>query len=157
MPDPIRLAPGDHAPKLDLVDEHGAPHSLADHRGRRVVVFFYPAAMTPACSAEACDFRDSWASLAATGIDVIGVSPDAPAKLLEFRDLEGLNFPLLSDPEHRTIARWGAWGPKINYGRTYDGVIRSTFVVGATGRIEQALYNVKATGHVARLRKLLAL
>ncbi len=158
MPEPhIRLAAGDAAPAFALPDQDGETVGLADFAGRRVVVYFYPAAMTPACTSQACDFRDSLASLAAAGIAVVGISPDAPAVLAKFRDHDGLNFPLLSDPEHTAMNAYGVWGPKLNYGRWYDGVTRSTFVVGADGRIEEALYNVKATGHVARLRTRLGL
>lgn len=154
MPDtPVRLSPGDPAPAFTLPDADGNEVSLADHQGRRVVVYVYPAAMTPGCTTQACDFRDSLESLRAAGVDVIGVSPDSPAKLARFREAEGLTFPLLSDPDHEMLAAYGAWGEKQNYGRTYLGVIRSTFVVGADGRIEAAQYNVKAKGHVAKLRR----
>ena len=119
------------------------------------MLYFYPAAMTPGCTTQACDFRDSIQSLAASGLTVIGVSPDAPEKLRAFRERDGLNFPLLSDADHKVMRKYGAWGPKQLYGRTFDGVIRSTFVIDPKGRIEHALVNVKATGHVGRLRKLL--
>jgi thioredoxin-dependent peroxiredoxin len=118
-----------------------------------VVVYFYPAAMTPGCTTQACDFRDSEQSLAAAGVAVIGISPDSPARLAKFREKESLNFPLLSDPDHATEEAYGTYGEKMNYGKKTVGVIRSTFVVGADGRIEQAHYGVKATGHVARLRQ----
>ena len=152
-----RLAPGDAAPDFTLPDADGGEVSLADYRGRRVVVYAYPAAMTPGCTTQACDFRDSLSALRAAGVEVLGVSPDPPAKLARFRDAEGLTFPLLSDPEHTTLAAYGAWGEKTNYGRTYQGVIRSTFVIDAEGRIELAQYNVKAKGHVAKLRRDLGL
>lgn len=152
---PKRLAPGDLAPTFTLPDQDGEPVRLVDYRGSRVVLYFYPAALTPACSMQACEFRDSLQSLAAAGIAVVGVSPDAPDVLATFRERDGLNFPLLSDETHRVMRRYGTWGPKLNYGKVYQGLIRSTFVIDARGRIEHALYNVKATGHVARLRKLL--
>lgn len=148
-----RLQPGDPAPDFTLPDADGAPVSLRDFRGRRVVVYFYPAAGTPGCTAEACDFRDNLAELNDAGVDVVGVSPDAPAKLAAFRDAEGLTFPLLADPDKQVLTAWGAFGEKQNYGKTVVGVIRSTFLVDADGRIEDALYNVKATGHVAKLRR----
>ena len=147
-----RLAPGDPAPPFTLSDADGKQVSLADYAGRKVVVYFYPAASTPGCTKEACDFRDSLASLNSAGITVLGVSPDQPAKLARFRDKEGLTFPLLSDPDHAVLEAYGAWGEKKLYGKTTVGVIRSTFVVDANGAIEKALYGVKATGHVARLR-----
>lgn len=148
---PTRLQPGDTAPDFTLPDADGKPVSLGDFRGRRVVVYCYPAAMTPGCTTQACDFRDNLAALNAGGIDVIGISPDPPAKLARFRERDALTFALLSDTGHEVLEAYGAWGEKQNYGKTYLGVIRSTFVVDADGRIEQALYNVKATGHVARL------
>ena len=148
-----RLAPGDPAPDFTLNDADGNPVSLSALRGQRVIVYFYPAAMTPGCTTQACDFRDSLSSLAAAGLAVLGVSPDQPAKLAKFRDKEGLNFPLLSDPDHAVERAYGTYGEKKLYGRTTMGVIRSTFVVGADGTLEHAYYGVKATGHVARLRK----
>ncbi|MFL6136599.1 MAG: thioredoxin-dependent thiol peroxidase [Frankiaceae bacterium] len=157
MADGGRLAPGDQAPAFTLPDADGNEVSLGSYRGRKVVVYAYPAAMTPGCTTQACDFRDSLSSLHAAGIDVIGVSPDKPAKLARFREAEGLTFPLLSDPDHRMLEAYGAWGEKQNYGRTYTGVLRSTFVVDESGRIELAQYNVKAKGHVAKLRRDLGL
>ncbi|GEL18697.1 thioredoxin-dependent thiol peroxidase [Pseudonocardia asaccharolytica] len=148
-----RLSVGDPAPGFTLPDADGKPVSLADYRGREVIVYFYPAASTPGCTKQACDFRDNLAELADQGIDVIGISPDKPAKLAKFRDKEGLTFPLLSDPDREVLTAWGAFGEKRMYGRTVTGVIRSTFLVDADGKIEQALYNVRATGHVAKLRK----
>jgi peroxiredoxin Q/BCP len=127
--------------------------SLSEHRGRSVVVYFYPAASTPGCTTEACDFRDNLADLNDAGFDVLGISPDKPAKLAKFKATEGLTFPLLSDPDRTVLTAWGAFGEKQNYGKTIMGVIRSTFVVNPDGTIGQALYNVKATGHVARLLK----
>ena len=151
-----RLSPGDRAPEFTLLDADGKPVSLADYAGRRVIVYFYPAASTPGCTKEACDFRDSLATLNGAGIDVVGISPDSPAKLAKFRDEQQLTFPLLSDPDRETLNAWGAWGEKQVYGKTVTGVIRSTFVVGPDGTIEQAMYNVKATGHVAKLRRELS-
>lgn len=147
-----RLVAGDPAPDFTLPDSDGEMVSLSGYRGRRVVVYFYPAAMTPGCTKQACDFRDSLSALAAAGIAVLGISPDAPAKLGRFRDAEGLNFPLLSDADHAVMRAYAAYGEKSSYGRTTVGVIRSTFVIDADGKLEQAQYNVKATGHVARLR-----
>jgi peroxiredoxin Q/BCP len=151
-----RLSPGDQAPGFTLPDADGKPVSLADYRGRTVIVYFYPAASTPGCTKEACDFRDSLAALGGAGIDVLGVSPDKPAKLAKFRDDQGLTFPLLSDPDREVLSAYGAYGEKTLYGKKVQGVIRSTFVVDADGKIDQALYNVKATGHVASLRKKLS-
>jgi len=149
----VRLAPGDTAPDFTLPDDNGNEVSLSSLRGQRVVVYFYPAAMTPGCTTQACDFRDSLASLAAAGIAVLGISPDSPPKLAKFRDRDGLNFPLLSDPKREVLEAYGAYGEKMLYGKKSVGVIRSTFVVGPDGKVEQAQYGVKATGHVARLRK----
>ena len=147
-----RLAPGDPAPEFTLPDADGQPVSLSSYRGQRVIVYFYPAAMTPGCTKEACDFRDSLAQLNGKGIAVVGISPDRTAKLAKFRDQEALTFPLLSDPDHAVLEAYAAYGEKKLYGKTTVGVIRSTFVVGADGTLEQAMYGVKATGHVARLR-----
>jgi peroxiredoxin Q/BCP len=151
-----RLAPGDQAPDFTLPDADGNKVSLASLRGRRVIIYFYPAAMTPGCTKEACDFRDNAGELAAAGYAVLGISPDQPARLAKFRDQEHLTFPLLSDPGREVLEAYGAFGEKTMYGRTTTGVIRSTFVVGQDGAIERAYYGVKATGHVARLRKDLA-
>ncbi len=148
-----RLVPGDPAPDFTLTDADDKPVSLSDYRGRRVIVYFYPAASTPGCTKQACDFRDSLGELNDAGLDVLGVSPDKPAKLAKFRDAEQLTFPLLSDPDRAVLTAWGAFGEKKMYGKTVTGVIRSTFVVGPDGTLEQALYNVRATGHVAKLRK----
>ena len=147
-----RLAPGDPAPDFTLPDADGHPVSLSSYRGQRVIVYFYPAAMTPGCTTQACDFRDNLADLNDAGLAVLGISPDPPAKLAKFRDRDSLTFPLLSDPDHAVLGAYGAYGEKKLYGKTTVGVIRSTFVVGADGKIEQAMYGVKATGHVARLR-----
>ncbi len=149
------LDTGAAAPDFTLLDQDEHPVSLHDFRGRRVIVYFYPAALTPGCTTQACDFRDSLASLQSAGYTVLGVSRDLPAKLREFRERDGLVFPLLSDPDHAVHEAYGAWGEKQNYGKTITGVLRSTFVVDEDGRIAHALYNVKATGHVARLRTLL--
>lgn len=148
-----RLAPGDQAPDFTLPDADGNQVSLASLRGQRVIIYFYPAAMTPGCTKQACDFRDSKTDLSEAGFAVLGISPDSPAKLAKFRDRDGLTFPLLSDPDRQVLQAYGAYGEKMMYGKKSVGVIRSTFVVGADGKIEQALYGVKATGHVARLRK----
>ena len=148
-----RLAPGDPAPEFTLPDADGQPVSLSSYRGQRVIVYFYPAAMTPGCTTEACDFRDSLADLNDAGLAVLGISPDPPAKLAKFRDRDGLTFPLLSDPDHAVLEAYGAYGDKKLYGKTTVGVIRSTFVVGADGAIEKAYYAVKAAGHADRLKK----
>jgi len=148
-----RLEPGDEAPDFTLPDADGKQVSLSSLRGQQVIIYFYPAAMTPGCTKEACDFRDSIQSLAAAGVTVLGISPDALAKLAKFRDRDHLNFPLLSDPDHAVEKAYGAYGEKTLYGKTTVGVIRSTFVVDPEGKIDRAYYNVKATGHVERLRK----
>ncbi|MBI3217612.1 MAG: thioredoxin-dependent thiol peroxidase [Mycobacterium sp.] len=148
-----RLAVGDKAPAFSLPDADGNIVKLSDFKGRKVIVYFYPAASTPGCTKQACDFRDSLAELNGAGLDVIGISPDKPEKLAKFRDAEGLTFPLLSDPDKSVLGAWGAFGEKKMYGKTVQGVIRSTFVVDETGKIEVAQYNVKATGHVAKLRR----
>jgi thioredoxin-dependent peroxiredoxin len=153
MSETNRLEPGDAAPEFTLPDADGKPVSLSDQRGRRVVLYVYPAAGTPGCTKQACDFRDNLSSLAAAGVTVIGLSPDKPAKLAKFRDDEGLTFPLLSDPDKEVLTRYGAYGEKQLYGKTVVGVIRSTFVIDADGTVERAMYNVKATGHVAKLRR----
>jgi thioredoxin-dependent peroxiredoxin len=152
-----RLSPGDPAPEFTLPDADGNEISLADFRGRKVVVYFYPAAMTPGCTTQACDFRDSLASLQSAGYAVLGISPDKPAKLAKFRDRDAVNFPLLSDESKETLGAYGAFGEKKLYGKTVTGVLRSTFVVDEQGRIVLAQYNVKATGHVAKLRRDLGL
>ncbi|WP_297499990.1 thioredoxin-dependent thiol peroxidase [Pseudonocardia sp.] len=148
-----RLSEGDQAPDFTLPDADGKPVSLAERRGRKVLVYFYPAASTPGCTKEACDFRDNLAELNGAGVDVLGISPDKPAKLAKFRDAEELTFPLLSDVDKEVLTAWGAFGEKQMYGKTVTGVIRSTFLVDEEGRIEAALYNVRATGHVAKLRR----
>jgi peroxiredoxin Q/BCP len=152
-----QLAPGDAAPDFTLDDADGKSVSLSDFRGRKTVVYFYPAAMTPGCTTQACDFRDSLDSLAASGYAVLGISPDKPEKLAKFRDRDALTFPLLSDPDRKTLQAYGAWGEKTMYGKKTTGVLRSTFVVDEDGRIALAQYNVRATGHVAKLRRDLGL
>ena len=148
-----RLSPGDTAPAFTLPDSDGKDVSLGDFLDRKVVVYFYPAASTPGCTKQACDFRDNLAELNDAGFAVVGISPDKPEKLAKFRDAEALTFPLLSDPSRSVLDAYGAYGEKTLYGKKIIGVIRSTFVVDEAGKIEQALYNVKATGHVERLKK----
>ncbi|MGX1701334.1 thioredoxin-dependent thiol peroxidase [Microbacterium sp. NPDC055357] len=149
-----RLEPGQPAPDFSLVDQDDTTVSLRDLRGGKVIVFFYPKAMTPGCTTEACDFRDSLVPLQQAGYTVLGISRDEPAVLRRFRERDALTYDLLSDPDHAVHAVYGAWGEKMNYGKVVEGVIRSTFVIDAEGLIEHALYNVKATGHVARVRAL---
>ena len=153
MTDTARLAPGDPAPDFALPTDSGDTLALKDLRGRKVVLYAYPAAMTPGCTTQACDFRDSLASLQAAGYEVVGISPDKPAKLAQFRERDAITFPLVSDQDKSVLTAYGAWGEKLLYGKTTTGVIRSTFVIDENGTIERALYNVKATGHVAKLRK----
>jgi peroxiredoxin Q/BCP len=152
-----RLSPGDQAPDFTLPTADGGRLSLSDLRGRKVVLYAYPAAMTPGCTAQACDFRDSLASLQGAGYQVVGISPDKPEKLAEFVERDALTFPLVADQDKSVLTAYGAYGEKQNYGKTSVGVIRSTFVIDEDGRLEQALYNVKATGHVAKLRRDLGL
>ncbi len=153
MTDNLRLSPGDASPEFTLPDADGKPVSLSDYRGRSVVVYFYPAASTPGCTKQACDFRDNLTELDTAGFAVLGISPDPPAKLAKFRDAHSLPFPLLSDAGRSVLTAYGAYGAKQLYGKTVTGVIRSTFVIDSEGRIDKALYNVRATGHVAKLRK----
>ncbi len=150
-----RLTVGDPAPAWTLESHDGATVSLSDYAGRHLVIFFYPAAMTPGCTTEACDFRDSLEPLREAGYDVVGISPDAPAKLARFVEKESLTYPLLADPDKSVLEAYGAFGEKKLYGKTVVGVIRSTIVVAPDGTVEVAKYNVKATGHVASLRKAL--
>jgi peroxiredoxin Q/BCP len=157
LTDTPRLAPGDTAPAFSLPDADGNTVSLAGYHGRRVIVYFYPAASTPGCTKQACDFRDNLQDLDGAGLDVVGISPDLPAKLAKFRDAQGLTFPLLSDPDRTVLTAWGAYGKKQLYGKTVQGVIRSTFVVDESGKVALAQYNVKATGHVAKLRRDLSI
>ena len=154
---PVRLSPGDTAPDFTLPDAAGTPVSLASYRGRRVIVYCYPAALTPGCTTQAVDFTAAAGDLAEAGLDIIGVSPDEPEKLLRFRDKEKLDISLVADPDKQVLKAYGAYGPKKLYGKEVIGVIRSTFIVDAEGRIESASYNVKATGHVAKLRRELGL
>lgn len=151
------IEPGDIAPDFTLTDQDGASVSLHDFRGGGVILYFYPAAMTPGCTTQACDFRDSLSSLTAAGYTVLGISRDTPEKLRAFRERDGLTFPLLSDPDHAVHELYSAWGEKQNYGKTITGVLRSTFIIDPEGVVTHALRNVKATGHVARLRKILGL
>ncbi len=150
-----KLEVGDPAPPFTLTAADNSEVSLSDFAGRRVIVYFYPAAMTPGCTKQACDFRDSLDALQAEGFVVLGVSPDKPGKLAQFTERDAITFPLLSDPEREVLESYGAWGEKKLYGKTVVGVIRSTVVVDADGKVELAKYNVKATGHVASLRKTL--
>ena len=152
-----RLTTGDTAPDFTLTSDTGDQVHLADLRGTKVIVYFYPAAMTPGCTTQACDFSDSLDSLRGAGYEVLGISPDKPEKLAKFRERDALTLTLLSDPGKEVMKAWGAFGEKKLYGKVVEGVIRSTFVVDEDGRIELAQYNVKATGHVAKLRRDLAL
>lgn len=152
-----QLRSGDPAPDFTCPTDDGKTLRLADLRGSSVILYAYPAAMTPGCTTQACDFRDSLDALQAAGYQVVGLSPDVPEQLAEFRTRDGLTFPLLSDPDKEVLAAYGAWGEKNTYGTVTTGVIRSTFVIDATGTISQALYDVRATGHVARLRRDLGL
>ena len=152
-----RLAVGDPAPDFTLLDADGEPVSLSDFAGHRVIVYFYPAAMTPGCTTQAVDFTASISELSAAGLDVVGISPDTPEKLAQFRDLQSVAFPLLADPDKSTLQAYGAFGEKMLYGKLIEGVIRSTFVVDVDsegkGAIVLAQYNVKAAGHVDKLRR----
>ncbi|MEW1774882.1 thioredoxin-dependent thiol peroxidase [Streptomyces sp. NPDC086777] len=148
-----RLQPGDVAPDFTLPDADGNEVSLSAHKGRKVIVYFYPAALTPGCTKQACDFTDNLSLLADAGYDVLGISPDAPEKLGKFREKENLKVTLLADPDKKVLDAYGAFGEKTNYGKTYLGVIRSTIIVDEQGKVEKALYNVRATGHVAKIIK----
>ena len=156
MTTPARLEVGDKAPAFSLRDADGNKVSLADYRGRKLIVYFYPAASTPGCTKEACDFRDNLTDLHDAGLDVVGISPDPPAKLAKFRDAEHLNFPLLSDPDRKVLTAWGAFGDKKMYGKIVQGVIRSTFVVDEKGKIALAQYNVKAAHTTTFIQKIMA-
>lgn len=149
----IRLQPGDAAPDFTLPLDEGGEVSLSGLRGRKVILYFYPAAMTPGCTAQACDFRDSLSSLQGAGYTVLGVSKDPVAKLAEFRARDALTFPLLSDESRAVHRAYGTFGPKKLYGKLVEGVLRSTFVIDEDGRIVLAKYNVRAKGHVALLRR----
>ena len=152
-----RLSPGDTAPDFTLPDDKGGQVSLSDLRGRKVIVYFYPAAMTPGCTTQACDFSDNINTLHGEGYEVLGISPDSPAKLAKFRDKDGLTITLLADEDRAVMNAYGAFGEKKLYGKTVEGVIRSTVVVDEDGTVSHAFYNVKATGHVAKLRRDLGL
>ena len=152
-----RLSPGDPAPDFTLTSDTGEQVTLSDLRGRKVIVYFYPAAMTPGCTKQACDFTDSLDSLKGAGYEVLGISPDKPEKLARFRERDSLTITLLSDPDRSTMTAWGAFGEKKLYGKLVQGVIRSTVVVDEEGRVEVVQYNVKASGHVAKLRRDLGL
>ncbi|TIC81575.1 thioredoxin-dependent thiol peroxidase [Nocardioides sp. GY 10127] len=152
-----RLAVGDTAPDFTLTDDTGAEVTLSSLRGKNVIVYFYPAAMTPGCTKQACDFTESLDSLRGQGYEVLGVSPDKPEKLARFREKESLGITLLSDPDRAVMTAWGAFGEKKLYGKVVEGVIRSTVVLDAEGVVTLAQYNVKATGHVAKLRRDLGL
>lgn len=146
----MRLEPGNDAPDFDLVDHDGNPVTLRDFADRKLLIYFYPKAFTPGCTTESCDFRDNYAAMAGAGYEIVGVSPDRPEKLAEFRKEYELPFPLLSDPDHEMAEAYGAWGTKKNYGKEYEGIIRSTFVV-ADGKIDHAWYNVRAKGHADKV------
>ena len=157
MSETPRLSPGDTAPEFTLADDTGKDVALGDFLGRKVIVYFYPSAMTPGCTKQACDFTDSLDSLQAAGYEVVGISPDKPEKLAKFREKEGLTITLLSDPDKSVLTQYGAFGEKKLYGKVVQGVIRSTVVVDEDGKVFLAQYNVKATGHVAKLRRDLEL
>ena len=152
-----RLETGQTAPAFTLNDHDGRSVSLSDFAGRNLIIFFYPAAMTPGCTKEACDFRDSLVRLQQSGYDVVGISPDKPDKLAKFVEKESLTYPLLSDPDRAVLDSYGAYGEKMLYGKSVTGVIRSTIVVGPDANVALAKYNIKATGHVAFLSKALGL
>ena len=149
----MQLSPGDKAPAFTLTDDHGDTVKLSDYKGRTVILYAYPAAMTPGCTKQACDFRDNLAVLQDAGYAILGISPDKPEKLARFRENDALTFPLLSDPDKEVLTAYGAFGEKKLYGKVVTGVIRSTFVISPKGLIEHAFYNVKATGHVAKLMR----
>ncbi len=157
MTEQTRLAPGDTAPDFTLPTDDGGTVTLSDLRGRKVIVYFYPAAMTPGCTKQACDFTESLDALKAEGYEVLGISPDKPEKLAKFRERDDLTIPLLSDADRSVMTAWGAFGEKKLYGKVVQGVIRSTIVVDEDGKVAVAQYNVKATGHVAKLRRDLKL
>lgn len=148
-----RLDVGAKAPAFSLRDSTGKAHKLSEFAGSKVILYFYPAAMTPGCTKQACDFRDNLNSLKSAGYIVVGISPDVPEKLAKFVDAEDLNFVLLSDPQHAYMEKVGAWGEKNLYGKIVTGVIRSTLILDEKGKVTHAMYGVKATGHVAKLRK----
>ena len=156
MPQTPRLEVGEKAPSFSLLDADGKTVKLSDYKGRKVIVYFYPAASTPGCTKEACDFRDNLGELTAAGFDVVGISPDKPAKLAKFRDEQDLTFPLLSDPDREVLTAWGAFGEKTMYGKKVQGVIRSTFVVDEKGKIEAAQYNIRAARTTTLIQKIIA-
>jgi len=156
VPQTPRLEVGEKAPAFSLLDADGKTVKLSDYKGRKVIVYFYPAASTPGCTKEACDFRDNLGELTAAGFDVVGISPDKPAKLAKFRDEQDLTFPLLSDPDREVLTAWGAFGEKMMYGKTVQGVIRSTFVIDEKGKIEAAQYNVRAARTTTLIQKIIA-
>ena len=149
-----RVEAGQQAPDFTITDQDGKPVSLSDYRGQRVVLYFYPKAATPGCTIQACDFRDNLASLQAAGVQVLGVSPDPEADLVSFREQESLNFPLLSDPEHVAIDAYDVWAEQTFGDRTFTATLRSTFIIDADGKVEHALYGVKAQGHIDEVRTL---
>ena len=155
MPQTPRLEVGDKAPAFSLPDANGNTVSLADYKGRKVIVYFYPAASTPGCTKEACDFRDNLSELNDAGLAVVGISPDKPTKLAKFSDDQNLTFPLLSDPDRKVLTSWGAFGEKTMYGKTVQGVIRSTFVVDEKGKIAVAQYNVRAAHTTTTIKKII--
>lgn len=152
-----RLSEGQKAPNFTLPDANGDPVTLGDFTGRKVIVYFYPKASTPGCTTQACDFRDNIERFTADGYAVLGISPDSERAIKSFTQNQSLSFPLLSDPDHAVAEAWGAWGEKKNYGRVYEGLIRSTVVVDEQGHVTLAQYNVRAKGHVAKLRRDLGL
>ena len=156
MSESARLEVGDKAPAFSLPDADGKTVALSDFKGRKVIVYFYPAASTPGCTKQACSFRDSLATLNGAGIDVVGISPDKPEKLAKFRDNEALTFPLLSDPDRAVLTAWGTFGEKKMYGKTVQGVIRSTFLIDELGKIALAQYNVKAANTASAIQKIIA-
>lgn len=157
MSERVILEPGKPAPSFSLTDQHGNEVTLESFQGKKLVIFFYPSAMTPGCTKQACDFRDSVESLKSAGYEVIGISQDSVERQLKFAERDGLTYPLLSDEDKSTLVAYGAFGEKKLYGKVVEGVIRSTFMLDESGVVEHALYNVKATGHVARIRKLLGI
>jgi len=149
----MRLESGNKAPTFSAVDQEGAERTSAEFEGSRLAIYFYPKAFTPGCTTESCDFRDRYEFFSARGYQILGVSPDQPDKLAQFKDEHRLPFDLLSDPNHEMASAFGAYGVKKNYGREYTGIIRSTFLIDGSGDIEAAFYNVKATGHAERIVK----
>ncbi len=147
----MTIQAGDHAPDFILRNDSGKEVSLDDFAGSHLVIYFYPRAFTPGCTTQACDFRDRYDTFQAAGYEVVGISPDSVEKLAEFRARHELPFPLLSDEDHAVAEAYGAWGPKKNYGRKYEGLIRSTFAIDPAGKVEQAWRNVRAKGHVDRM------